>query len=121
MMRFVFGLHSCIARQKKHDVHSSVPLLLALFALFLLLDFFLLLLLLNFLLLLLLPDLYAEQFVPTPVEVALLLAAVPPHVTAWTSEQLRSVLVRCAGVARCVVAALGILACSLSYFLDVGY
>ena len=102
-----------------HSTHSFAPLLLALLALFLLLDFFLLLL--DFLLLLLLPDLYAEQFVPTPVEVAMLLAAVPPLVTPWTSEQLGPVLVRCAGVARCVVAALGILACSLSCFLDVGY
>ena len=89
-----------------HFIHSFAPLLLALLALFLLLDFFFLLL--NFLLLL--QDVSAEQFVPTPVEVAMLLATVPPLVTAWTSEQLRSVLVRCAGVARCVVAALGILA-----------
>ena len=47
---------------------------------------------------------------PIPVEVAVHMAAVPPLVASGTLIQVVHVLVRRAGVARRVVAALGILA-----------
>jgi hypothetical protein len=58
-------------------------------------------------------DVLAQQLVPSPVQVAVRLAAVPPLAASGTLLQLSHVLVRCAGVARRVVAALCILAHSL--------
>ena len=49
-------------------------------------------------------DHFAKQLVPIPVEVAMLLAAVPPLVASGTFSAF---LVRCAGVTGRVVTALG--------------
>ena len=54
-------------------------------------------------------DVLAKQLVPIPVEVAVLLAAVPPLVASGTLLKGHHVLVRRAGVAKRVVAALGVL------------
>ena len=55
-------------------------------------------------------DVLAKQLVPIPVEVAVHLAAVPPLAASGTLLQALHVLVRRAGVALRVVAALGVLA-----------
>jgi hypothetical protein len=66
-------------------------------------------------------DVLAQQLVPIPVEVAVHMAAVPPLAASGALLQGCHVLVRCAGVARRIVAALGILAYNLNSFLVIGH
>ena len=58
-------------------------------------------------------DVLAKQLVPIPIQVAVRLAAVPPLAAPGALLQSSHLLVRCAGVAWRVVAALGLLNPSL--------
>jgi hypothetical protein len=64
-------------------------------------------------------DILAKQPVPVPVQVAVRLAAIPPHAASGTLLQSSHVLVRCAGVTRRVVAALRIFTGGLDTFLGL--
>jgi hypothetical protein len=65
-------------------------------------------------------DILAKQLVPVPVDVAVRLAAVPPLAAPGALLQGSHVLVRCAGVARRVVAALGVFTVGLGSFNSNG-